>query len=349
MNFLLNLRDRLVAWLAQADPIHREILYAALLLMVLFAVGTLGYAYLEGWPWEDGFYMTFITLTTIGFTEVRELSVIGRFFTVGIALFGIGAVTFIVSRSAQLLLTSQRLQERFMKEKLNQVEDHFIICGYGGIGSRLARDLHEADKSFVVIDRDPEIIEDLETTGYLCLEGDAEEEDTLERAGIHRARGLILALPEDSANVFVTLMAREMDPDIFILARTTYHRNRRKLVHAGADKVVAPDEVGADRMAQVILRPNVDQFMEEVLRTGALGLELEEVTVQDGAPLAGKTLAESDFRQRFDAVVIGILDSASDEMRFNPSPKDKLKTGDILLVLGNNEMIKRLREEGCSP
>ena len=349
MSSITELREYVVSWLARTDQTHREILYASLLMLLLFAVGTAGYSIIEGWQWEDGFYMTFITLTTIGFTEVHELSSAGRFFTIFIAIFGIGSAAFIGTRSAQLLLTSQRLRERHMQRRLDRIEDHFIICGYGRIGMRIARDLAQSDKEFVIIDRSDEVIEDLDETNYLHLQGEAEEEKTLMEAGINRAKGLILALPEDSANVFVTLMARELDPDIFILARTTYYRNRRKLLHAGADKVVAPDEVGADRMAQVILRPNVDQFMEEVLRTGALGLEMEEVEVKAGAPLAGKTLAESNFRQRFDAVVIGILDGSSNDLKFNPSPRDKLKEGDILVVLGSNEMIQRLRSEGCTP
>lgn len=345
---LVRLQDWVFSLLARTDQTHREIIYGTFFILLIFAVGTAGYAYIEGWHWEDGFYMTFITLTTIGYTEVHELSRAGRFFTIFIAIFGIGSATFIVTRGAQLLLTSQRLQERHMNQRIARIEDHFIICGYGRIGARIARDLSESGNSFVVIERDEAVIENLKETNYLHLEGDAEQEDILKQAGILRARGLILALPDDSANVFVTLVARELDADLFILSRTTYYRNRRKLLHAGADKVIAPDEVGADRMAQVILRPHVDQFMEEVLHTGALGLEMDEVRVEEDAPLAGRTLAESNFRQRFDAVVIGVLDGGTDDLKFNPSPRDKIKAGDILVVLGSNEMITRLRVEGCT-
>lgn len=149
--------------------------------------------------------------------------------------------------------------------------------------------------------------------------------------------------------MFVTLTAREMNPNVFILARTIDHRNRSKLIHAGADKVIAPSEVGADRMAQVILRPNVDQFMENVLHTGALSLQIEEVHVAEGAPLDGETLAGSTFRQQFDAVVIGIIDSDTREMKFHPGPSDLIEAGDILIVIGDREMIRRLRDQGCKP
>jgi voltage-gated potassium channel len=147
----------------------------------------------------------------------------------------------------------------------------------------------------------------------------------------------------------VTLTAREMNPDVFILARTIDHRNRSKLDHAGADKVIAPSEVGADRMAQVILRPNVDQFMERVLHASALSLQIEEVEVKPGAPLSGQTLSESNFRQRYDAIVIGMIDRSEGTMKFNPAPSDRIQEGDVLIVLGDPDMIHSLRKQGCTP
>lgn len=334
--------------LAQADQTHREIVFASLFLLLLMAVGTAGYALIEGWYWMDGFYMTFITITTIGFGEIRELSLLGRLFTIFIAFFGIGSGAFIATRIAQLLLTTQRLHERHLQRIIARMDQHFILCGYGRIGQRIAQSLHHHNKPYVVIDHDPEVTAELKENDVPYIEGEAEDEETLHEAGIDRARGLILTLPEDSANVFITLSARELNADLFILARTNHYRNHRKLIHAGADKVIAPDEVGADRMAQVIIRPNVDSFMEQVLRTGALGLQMEEVKVEEGALLAGKTLAESNFRQRFDAIVIGIMDGENNEMKFNPSPHDRIKAGDVLIVLGNQDMIKRLVERGSS-
>jgi voltage-gated potassium channel len=181
------------------------------------------------------------------------------------------------------------------------------------------------------------------------VQGNAEEEGTLRAAGIERARGLILALPQDSSNVFVALTAREMNPDLFILARTVDHANRSKLLNAGADKVIAPAEVGADRMAQVVLRPHTDEFMERVLHTSALSRQIDEVQIHADAPLAGKTLAESNFRQQFDAIVIGIIDATSGHMTFNPSPSEQLDAGDILIVLGEADVIDALRKKVCIP
>ncbi|PEN13452.1 potassium transporter TrkA [Longibacter salinarum] len=350
MSLFGNPSDRLRNWYVRLDQSRREILLASTTLLFVIAIGTAGYRVIEGWPWMDGLFMTFITLTTIGFAEVRPLSDIGRFFTIFIALTGIGIVTFVAARSAQLLLASDRLRERQKMKKIDQLTDHYIVCGYGRVGQRLTEDLEHAGRDYVVIDQSDEEIEQLQDEGRLYVQGNAEDEDTLNKAGIDRAFGVILALPDDSSNVFVTLTAREMNPNVFILARTVDHRNRSKLLHAGADKVIAPSEVGADRMAQVILRPNVDQFLERVLRAGALSLQIDEVEVLPGAPLAGQTLAESNFRQQYDAIVIGMIDqSEGNMMRFNPNPTSRIQEGDILIVLGDPEMIRTLRDQGCTP
>jgi voltage-gated potassium channel len=339
----------LIDWLARMDPSRREILLASLALLVLFVLGTTGYAFLEGWTWMDGLYMTFITLSTIGFQEIHTLSDAGRLFTLGLGITGIGLLTFVVARSAQLLVASQRLRERRIMNQINDLSDHYIICGYGRVGQRLAEDLQTAGYAFVVVDRSDEEVAKLRDKNLLHVQGDAEKEETLKRAGIDRAHGLILTLPEDSSNVFVALTAREMNPDLFILARTVDHDNTNKLLNAGANKVIAPSEVGADRMAQVVLRPNVDEFMEQVLHANALSLQIDEVKVHRSAPLAGQSLAESNFRQQFDAVVIGIIDADTGDMTFNPTPTARIDAGDILIVLGDSTVIETLRSKVCTP
>ncbi|NNE47383.1 MAG: potassium channel protein [Rhodothermales bacterium] len=348
MAMLLSFTRPLVSWLTRAEPTKREIILATFFLAALLGTGTLGYSLIEGWYWLDGLYMTFITLTTIGFAEVNTLSDLGRIFTIGIGIVGIGAVAFIATRAAQLLLTSEVISKRHMNKRISQLEDHYIICGYGRIGKRVAQDLRKANKPFVVVEISPAKIEGLIEDDFLYILGNAENEEALEDAGISRSRGLILTLPEDSANVFVTLTAREMNPGLFILARTDTHQNERKLRRAGADKVVAAYEIGADRMAQVILRPNVDRFVEDVLQSDGLDLIMEEVQVQEGSLMAGHSLAESNFRQKFNTIVVAILTSQTDEMLFNPSATSVISPGDILIVLGSQDMIDRLRNEGCS-
>ncbi|MFB6273548.1 MAG: TrkA family potassium uptake protein [Salinibacter sp.] len=344
-----NLWEALISWLAQMDSSRREMLLAGLALLLLSAVGTTGYALLEGWTMVDGLYMTFITLSTIGFQEVHTLSDAGRFFTLGLGVTGIGLLSFVAVRSAQLLFASDRLHERRIMKRIDGLSDHYIICGYGRVGRRLAEDLRREGKSVVVVDVSEGTASTLAENNRLYVRGNAEEEATPRKAGIERAHGLILTLPEDSSNVFVALTAREMNPHLFILTRTVDHDNKSKLLNAGADKVIAPAEVGADRMAQVVLRPNTDQFMEHVLHTSALSRQIDEVQVHTNAPLAGQTLAESNFRQQFEAIVIGIIDSDTDAMTFNPAPSERIDAGDILIVLGDTSVIDTLREKVCTP
>ncbi len=340
--------ERFNEWLARMDGPKREIFVAGFALLLVILVGTVGYGLLEGMSWLDGLYMTFITLTTIGFGEVNPLSGAGKVFTIGISIFGIGIVAFMATRTAQVLVRYQRLQQRFMTRKIARLDGHYVVCGYGRLGRRIAADLADAGLDFVVIENDPERVEEIEDAGWLVIEGDAEDEDVLQSAGVERATGLILTLPEDSGNVFVSLTAKEMRPGIFTLARTNEHKNTRKLLRAGVDKVISPYEIGADRMAQVILRPHVDEFMEKVLHVGALDLRMEEIHIEAGSLLDGKTLAESDFRNRFNAVVVAFLNEDTGEWRFNPSPTVPMEKGDILIVLGDHEMIERLRGEGAS-
>lgn len=334
--------------LDRLDPARREIVVANGALVLLLAVGTLGYHLIEGWSWVDGFYMTFITLTTIGFGEVRELSVAGRFFTIFIGVVGIGLVAFIAARSAQVLLSTDSYRARVLHKRMTHIEHHYILCGYGRVGQHIAQELAREGRSFVVVDRASDVVADLHAQGVLAIHGNAEEERTLADARIAQARGLVLTLPDDSANVFVTLVARELRPDLFILARINDPRNRRKLEHAGATQVIAPDIIGADRMAQVILRPTVDAFMEEILQTGTLGLQMNEALIEPTSFLAGKTLAESRFRQAFDLIVVGVRRAGGGEMVFNPSAQARLEAGDILIVLGTEQNFQRLQRDGCS-
>jgi voltage-gated potassium channel len=326
----------------------RELVVANLFLSLVLVVGTLGYMLLEGWTVMDSLYMTFITLTTIGFKEVHELSGPGRFFTIVIGLAGIGSVAFIATRTAQVLLNTRAFRTRTMLRSLDAMKDHYILAGYGRIGQRIAKDLKRHDVPFVIIEAKDSKMEELERFGYRFLIGNAENEEIQVAAGIERAKGLILTLPEDRANVFATLVAREVNPDLFIMVRTDTNANRRKLIRAGADKVVAPYEIGADRMAQVLLRPSVERFMERVLQADALAYTMDEVLVEEGAELAGKTLQQSNFRQQFDAIVVAVMDGRTLSMSFNPGPQQIIQAGDTLIVMGSVEMIARLKKDGCT-
>ena len=328
---------------------RREILLGTAALAVLFAVGTVGYIAIEGWPPMDAFYMTVITLTTIGFGEVRPLDPVGKLFTAGLALVGIGTFAFIASRAVQILVTTASLYERAMQRRIDRLSGHFIIAGYGRLGQRIVRDLRAAGRSVVVIDQRDDRAAQLDEEGIAFVQENAEEEDALRQAGIERAAGLVLVLPQDAANVFVALTAREVmhGRDLFIVARTNEQTSLNKLVRAGADKVISPLEIGADRIAQTILRPRVDRFMEKVLGVGSLDFDLEEVTIQSGSLLDGHSLVEVDFRQRFQAIVVGVLQAGSGEWRFNPDARLPLAAGDTLIMLATAEQLRKIQAEGA--
>lgn len=327
----------------------REVLLGTLAVALLLAVGTGGYVLIEGWDLIDALYMTFITLSTIGFAEVRPLSDAGKLFTMALAFVGIGTFATIASRIVQLLVTSTTLRQRAMQRRIDRLTNHYIVAGYGRLGQRIVRDLLAAGRDVVVIDRRDDRAEQLEAAGLPFIQDEAEEEATLRAAGIRHAAGLVLVLPQDAANVFVALSAREIldGNDLFIVARTNEQTAQSKLLRAGADKVISPLEIGADRIAQTILRPRVDRFMEKVLGVGTLDFDLEEVVIQPGSLLDGRSLADVDFRQRFEAVVVGVLRGDGD-WRFNPDARLTLASGDTMIVLASAEPLRRLRTEGAS-
>ncbi|WP_445664253.1 potassium channel family protein [Fodinibius sp. AD559] len=324
-----------------------RIAIAISILVVVFIVGSLGYHLIEGMQFFDGFYMTFITITTIGFSELKNLSQGGRIFTMVLFVMGIGVISYIASQTTHLIFESEIFRLRAMKKQLEKMERHYIIAGYGRIGHRIAEVLQDANISIVVVDNRESSIERIKDDKLLYVDGDAQDEQVLKEAGIERAKGLICTLSRDQDNVFTTLIARELNPELFILVRTNHHHNAKKVKRAGADKVISPYEIGADRMANVILRPNVDQFMDQILGGTTQDHVFDEVKIFEGSDLAGKTLAEAQIRQKYFVVIIAIIPEDKHNIRFNPGSDDEISVGDSLIVLGDIERIKHLREEGC--
>lgn len=325
-----------------------RILGASGILLVVFGLGAVGYHLIEDMNFFDGFYMTFITITTIGFSELQNLSNAGRVLTMVLFVMGIGIISYIASQTTQLIFESEIFRKRAMMKQLEKMEDHYIICGYGRIGHRIGQVLVDADIPIVVVENRDSSIQRIREDGLLYVEGDAQEENVLIEAGIERARGLICTLSRDQDNVFVTLIARELNENIFILVRTNERTNTRKILRAGANKVISPYEVGADRMANVILRPHVDQFMNQILGGEHQDHIFDEVKVFEGADLAGKTLAEAQIRQKYFVVIIAIIpEGQASNIKFNPGSEDKISEGDSLIVLGDVDRIEQLREDGC--
>ena len=326
----------------------RELLVGAGIVTALMGFGTAGYMWLEDMRPLSALYMTFITLTTIGFTEVGELSDGGRIFTMAIATVGIGTFATLATRAVQILVLTTDFRQRRMQKRIDSLSGHYVVCGFGRIGQRVAYDLREAGREIVVIDRDEERAQILDDEGFLFIRDEAEEDSTLRAAGLERAAGLVLVLPQDAANVFVSLSAREIRPQkgddaLFIVARTNEQSAHNKLLRAGVDKVVSPLEIGADRIAQTILRPRVDRFMEHVLGVGAMDFDLQEIRIEPGSLLDGLSLVDANFRRRYNAIVVGVQ-KASGDWRFNPDAREPLHAGDTLIVMGSADRVAAIRD-----
>jgi len=328
-------------------PERLEVIYSILFLIFWTFVGVFGYTLLEGWSYMDGLYMTFITLTTIGYTEVDDLSDAGRIFTIFYAFIGIGSVGFVTYRWARILVAGTIIRNRRRMKKIRNMKDHYIICGYGRVGVDVTSALLRAQKPLVVLDKDQEVTDHLIGKGIDSIAGDAVDDQALHAVGIKHAKGLIILLPDDAQTVYVTLVAREINPDLFILARASDVVSRRRILQAGASQVISPVQVGAQRMAQVILRPHVEQFMSHVLQAEDLGLGMEQVTVEAESALDAKTLRQVDFRNSWEIIVIAMMKQSSQKMHFYPHPDDVIESGDTLIVLGSVEKIDRLSTEGC--
>jgi len=319
---------------------------AVLSFLVVLAGGTTGYVIIEGWGAWDAFYMTVTTVATVGFREVHELSRAGQVFTVLLIVSGVGTAFYTATLLATTIVEGglqRRFERRRITSMLEQVRDHFILCGHGRIGSMIADELDRQRVPFVIIERDPQRVRTVIDRGWIAMEADASREEVLMRAGIQRARGLIAAVGTDAENVYTVLTARVMRPDLFIIARVESDDAEHKLRRAGADRVISPYHIGAAHMVQTALRPAVVDFVQLATSSGHLELSMEQVRVPQPSALVGKSLVESGIRQKFGVIIVAIK-RADSAMEFNPPPEAVIRGGDELVVLGGTESVKALEE-----
>lgn len=325
------------------------LLFALALLSSIFAVGTIGYVAIEGWhPW-DAFYMTVTTVTTVGYREVHELSRAGQVFTVSLVLGGVGAALYTFTQLMAVVVEgglASHFQRRRRARMIETIANHFIVCGYGRIGSIVAKEFRLQGVPFVVIERDPERYQAAVDSGALAIDADASHEEVLKRAGIERARGLIAAVGTDAENVYTVLSARVLRPDLFIIGRAETGDSSRKLQRAGADRVISPYQIGAVQIAQTAIRPAVVDFVELATSSDNLELAMEEVTITAQSPLADHSILDANLRQRFGIIVVAIQ-REDRRMEFNPEPETGIRAGDKLVVLGRSESLKRLEVEAA--
>jgi voltage-gated potassium channel len=326
------------------NGLKRRMLLAVVLLVLVVAFGTTGYMIIERWNFLDSLYMTIITVTTVGYREIHDLSTSGIIFTMILIVGGVGTGLVVLGTGATMILEGE-LQEIFgrkrLERKIKELHNHHIICGYGRMGKIISRELKEAGMKFVVIEKSHEMIE--ENNDVLAVEGDATKDSMLKQAGIERAKGLISVLSSDAENLFVVLSARVLNPNLFIVARAVDEAAEKKLHRAGADKVVSPYHIGGLRMAYTVLKPAVVEFIEFATKTGNIELRLEEVVIVEGSDLIGSSLDECGIGRDLGIIIVAIK-RPSGEMRFNPTSRSIIKAEDILIAIGEASRLKVLED-----
>ncbi|MFN0111663.1 MAG: potassium channel family protein [Blastocatellia bacterium] len=312
----------------------------------IILAGTLGYMFIEGWSWFDSLYMTVITLATIGYSEVQPLSIRGRAFTIVLVVVGVGVFTVLIANIVSAVVESgitAALGRRRLYKDISQLKDHVILCGAGRVGLRVVDELAKRNVDFVVIERDEHVAEQLLKQGKLVLIGDATDEKVLEGAQVSTSRTLITAASSDAENVYITLTARGLNPNIYIVARANDQAAERQLKRAGVNKVVSPVLIGSHRMAQAALSPAVADFLESTMATEELDLNFEQVHIAENSRLNGVKLKESGIRSEHEVMIVAITPREG-KMIFNPNGDQLLQAGDLLIAIGRRSGLAKLAE-----
>jgi voltage-gated potassium channel len=326
-----------------------KILLVLVSIFTALTLGTAGYMIIEEQSFSQSLYMTVITITSVGYGEMFELSPAGRLLTMVLCVVGllvmVGSVTLLTSTliEAQLPLI---WQQNRMKRRINELDNHIIVCGAGDMAQVIVEELVNNDQPFVVIEEDPDVYEELLEShpDIAAYHGDATVDETLLEVGIEQARGLISTLPSDEENLFVCLAARELNRDLQIVTRIDEQSNRKRMRKAGADGVISPRVTGGRRMANLVLHPEILSFMDVIHDDQTGSYQLSRIPIRADSPFEGQTLAEASIPDKTGLIVISRLAEEADQPEFNPTSSTRLSAGDTLIVLGKPDQIDQLRE-----
>jgi len=327
----------------RVESLNKRMAIAFLALVVTLIVGTAGLMLTEDISLAKAIYFTIETITTVGYGDVEIYSDAGHIFLVFLMVGGVGVMVNLTGLITAFLVEGQLggvYGRRKMNKKIEQLQDHIILCGAGRVGRHVLYSLRKEGAECVVIEQQENLVNQFIEEGFLVIHSDATQDETLKKAGIDKAKGLITALPEDSLNVFVTLTAKGLNPNIHVVARMDKLESEKKLLRAGADKVISPATIGGLRMAMSILKPNSIDYIETVFHDNNIEMEMEELRVEQGSCLVGKTLSTSGIKQQIGAMVLAIL--RNDQVISNPSATEEILQGDLLIVLGLKEQIHHL-------
>lgn len=325
------------------NPIRR-VIWGLFSLAGIIVVGVLGYVIIEGWNFLDSIYMTVTTITTVGYREVHPLSDGGRIFSIFLMLGGVGGALYTLSGIVGYVIEGNLgtvWERRKMQKKINNLKEHFILCGFGRVGEEIARTFHEEEVPFIVIENKPECVARLEKSEYIYLEGDATTDDVLKMAGIERARGLIAAVGSDTDNTYITLSARGLCPNIYIEARASNEEAVTKLERSGANRIILPHAIGGKRMALLALRPAVVDFIDNVIYSHGQEMRLENVDVRENSRLIDLTIKEVRDKTR---IAVLAVQKNGRTLKPNPTGEEIVEGGDKLIVIGTREQLSSLEE-----
>ena len=327
-----------------------HLVIVVLLAVFLVGLGTAGYMVIEDWNVLDSIYMTVITLSTIGYGEVNPISSAGRIFTLVLIVMGVGFFLYVLGNVVQFLVEGRIriiLGRHKLGKQIGHLNNHYIVCGYGRMGRAFCRYLIQKGLKFVVLEKNEDRIPVMNTDHVLYIAGEATIEENLHKAGVKRASNLIATLGTDADNVLLVLLAKGLNPDLYVVARASQNASKKPLDTAGADVVVSPFDVGARRMAHAILRPNVIRFLEFAFSDEDTDIHIEEFVVAESSNLVGVPLLESGIRQDYNLMILSII-KADGEMVFNPSADTTIRAEEKVIVVGRIDDLGRL-EKALNP
>ncbi len=331
--------------LLMRDRQFRQVLLPLAVMMLLIAIGTILYMVVEGWSVGDSFYMTIITMSTVGYREVHELDGAGRALTSVLILVGVGVLYFTLTNLwawiVENQLTGNRSQQQ-IRNRIKVLQNHVIVCGYGRVGQTITSELVHDQIPLVIIEANPQRYEQCVGDGHLVVNGDATQDSTLIEAGVERARGIAIALDDDAKNVFIALSSRSLNPDVVIVSRSGRRESESKLIQAGAHRVVSPYAMSGQRMAALFTRPAVVDFLDTTFHRGNVEFNLEELAIQPDSELAGRTVQEIGQEIGTGMTILAVINT--DGLLPSPSRDYTLLPGDVLIVVGREEQLSNLND-----
>lgn len=325
--------------------LSRRLRLPILIMLSVVLVGVIGYMTIEGWPLIDALYMTIITITTVGFKEARPLSEVGKIFTIILIIGGIIGAAYTLGSVLEFMVEGyfrDILGGKRMKNRISALKDHYIVCGFGRVGQQIVREFKRSGSNFIVLDNNPKAIRQLEQEGVLYIQGNASDDYILKEAGIDNAKGLVTVVDSDEDNVYVTLTARVLNPNIFIIARANLEGSEEKLKRAGADRVISPYSLGGRRIASMILKPVVSDFLDTVMHGEEIEFQLEELPVGDRSVFKDKTIADANIRQKCGAMILSIQRNGKFDIDMGPSTI--IKEGDKIVAIGTRQQLDKLED-----